>query len=75
MNEIMLKNLQANKTDVGKKLRQQDKDDVASESSAVICIESEDAVACANCADIIENRYGRGNEVFCCETCANDFNT
>ena len=36
---------------------------------------SENPDCCANCGVEITNNYYRGNEVFCSETCANDFNS
>lgn len=33
-------------------------------------------VVCANCGDEINNNiYHRGRDIFCCEICANDFNS
>ena len=38
-----------------------------------LTVEDEIVDICATCGDEIETSYPLGNEVFCCENCANDF--
>jgi len=45
------------------------------EMNAQVKAEENSGTVCARCSETCREIYSRGNEVFCSETCANDYNT